>query len=191
MLLGVSFLQRNSVIAASSLITHISRRNKVFGAPMSQQKHRTAACLIIGDEVLKGRTHDTNSHFTAKQLYKLGINLERIEVIGDIQETIVSTVQRLSASHNYVFTSGGIGPTHDDITYLALARAFNDELTYHEPTLHLMNEYFKEKKPESLPLNEARRRMALLPSRSKVYTTEGLWVPLAVLENGCLTCMRK
>ncbi|KAI9319754.1 MoaB/Mog domain-containing protein [Dichotomocladium elegans] len=88
----------------------------------------TAACCIIGDEILNGRVKDTNSHFLAKFLFKLGIELKRVEVVGDDVEDIGSTVRRLSSMHDLVFTSGGIGVTHDDVSYQAIASAYGLEL---------------------------------------------------------------
>jgi molybdenum cofactor synthesis domain-containing protein len=87
-------------------------------------KKYTAACLIIGDEVLNGKTKDSNSHYLSKLCFSYGIQLKRIEVIPDDCGDIVKSVKNLVAAHDFVFTSGGIGPTHDDITYKSIAKAF-------------------------------------------------------------------
>ncbi|KAJ8651720.1 hypothetical protein O0I10_012708 [Lichtheimia ornata] len=95
----------------------------------------TAACCIIGDEILNGKTQDTNSRYLAKFLFQMGIELKRIEVVGDDAEAIESTVRRLSSMHDFVFTSGGIGVTHDDISYGAIAQAYQLELRL-DPDTH-------------------------------------------------------
>ena len=85
---------------------------------------KTAAMLVIGDEILSGRTQDTNSHYVARQLAMQGIDLKEVRVVGDIEEEIVAALNALRARNDFVFTTGGIGPTHDDITADAVARAF-------------------------------------------------------------------
>ena len=85
----------------------------------------TAGLIIIGDEILSGRTQDTNSNFIANKLVKAGIKLEQIRTIQDSQKTIIDTVKAFHKSYTYVFTTGGIGPTHDDITSESIAIAFN------------------------------------------------------------------
>lgn len=133
---------------------------------------RTAACLIIGDEVLNGKTHDSNSNTMAKLCFELGIEMKRVEVIPDDEETIVETVRRLSRTYDWVVTSGGIGPTPDDITYASLARAFHAEpLEYNQETIRRMDIGNKRRfgdvqVPEEVVT--ARRRMALFPSKAEV-----------------------
>ncbi|KAI7876244.1 Molybdopterin binding protein [Lichtheimia hyalospora FSU 10163] len=95
----------------------------------------TAACCIIGDEILNGKTQDTNSRYLAKFLFQMGIELKRIEVVGDDAEAIQITIRRLSSMHDFVFTSGGIGVTHDDISYGAIAQAYQLELRL-DPDTH-------------------------------------------------------
>ena len=89
----------------------------------------TAGILIIGDEILSGRTQDTNANFIAKNLTISGIKLEEIRVIQDEKKIIIDTVKFFSETYNYVFTTGGIGPTHDDITSESLAEAFKKILS--------------------------------------------------------------
>ncbi|CEM23947.1 unnamed protein product [Vitrella brassicaformis CCMP3155] len=144
---------------------------------------KTAAALIIGDEVLRGKTLDTNSHTLAKLLFRCGVTLRKIEVISDEIEVISEAVKRLSDTHDILFTSGGIGPTHDDMTYEAIGQAFDAPLEYHQPTLAAMEDFYAQKHPDHLPLNDARKRMALIPAGSTVYNTEGLWVPLVRVRN--------
>ncbi|MBY0396627.1 MAG: competence/damage-inducible protein A, partial [Thermoleophilia bacterium] len=84
----------------------------------------TAAILIIGDEILSGRTRDANAHFLAGELVRIGIDLHEIRVVRDIPERIAAAVNQMRSLYTHVFTSGGIGPTHDDITAEAIAEAF-------------------------------------------------------------------
>jgi molybdenum cofactor synthesis domain-containing protein len=142
----------------------------------------TAAGLIIGDEILTGKCADKNSKALANMLFERGVSLQTIEVIPDNSDVIAEHAKALSEKYDYVFTSGGIGPTHDDRTYAALAGAFNSELAYHEPTILKLAKYLKERVP-AVDLNEARMKMALLPRRAQVIEIENLWVPLVVLKN--------
>ncbi|KAG9074486.1 hypothetical protein FS749_013952, partial [Ceratobasidium sp. UAMH 11750] len=96
---------------------------------------KTAACLVIGDEILNGKTHDSNSNYFAKFCFERGVALKRTEVIADIEEEIVEASRRMVQKYDFVVTSGGIGPTHDDITYSSLAIAFNLPLALHQPTI--------------------------------------------------------
>ncbi|GLD96253.1 hypothetical protein PINS_up004936 [Pythium insidiosum] len=144
-----------------------------------------AALCVIGNEVLTGKTQDTNSHFVAKFMYRRGIDLVRVVVIPDELDTIASTVKDLSdlvGPSGYVLTTGGIGPTHDDITYEGVAKAFGKGVELHQPTVdglrqHMLNRGY----PES-SVNEDRLRMATLPAGCKTLSTAS-WVPIAVMEN--------
>ncbi len=118
----------------------------------------TAALVIIGDEILSGRTQDANLSYIATWLGKLGIQMAEARVVPDRQEAIVEAVNALRAAHDYVFTTGGIGPTHDDITADAIAAAFGVEIHYHEEALALLQAHY-----EAGQLNEARLRMARIP----------------------------
>lgn len=137
-----------------------------------------AAALIIGDEILSGKTLDTNTQTLARHLNSLGITLHQTRTIQDDIGIISNTLKQLSTSHNIVFTSGGIGPTHDDVTYESVAQAFGREISRHEETIQRM----KEVQPE-MEINAARMRMALLPSECDVFWTDGLWVPLVRVQN--------
>lgn len=117
----------------------------------------TAAVLIIGNEILSGRTQDANLQYLAKRMGELGIRLKHVRVIPDEREEIISCVRELAAAHTYVFTTGGIGFTHDDITASSIAAAFDVILEEHPEALHLLRDYYGDS------LNEARRRMALIP----------------------------
>jgi len=117
----------------------------------------TAAVLIIGDEVLSGRTQDTNLNTIARFLAALGIDLVEARTIGDRKGQIVDSLNALRTGHDYVFTTGGIGPTHDDITADAVATAFGVALPEHPVALAILKRRYAE------ALNTARRRMARIP----------------------------
>lgn len=142
----------------------------------------TAAALIIGDEILTGKTQDQNTHMLAQLLFEQGVDLTRVVTILDDVETIANDVLSLSKVHDYVFTSGGIGPTHDDKTYEGVAKAFGRPLRLHEEALHQLLTNMQRYHPEHR-VTEARKRMALLPDPCEVIWTPHLWVPLVVVEN--------
>ncbi len=117
----------------------------------------TAAVLIIGDEVLSGRTQDTNSNVIARFLAALGIDLLECRTVGDRKAQIVDGLNTLRAAHDYVFTTGGIGPTHDDITADAVASAFGVALPEHPEAIAVLERRYGD------DFNAARRRMARIP----------------------------
>ena|SRR6202789_545097 len=118
----------------------------------------TAAVLVIGDEILSGRTQDTNTATIAKFLGALGIDLKEARVVPDVQGEIVAALDALRARYTYVFTTGGIGPTHDDITADAIAAAFGTGIDYHPEALALLAARYKPGE-----FNEMRKRMARIP----------------------------
>lgn len=164
----------------------------------SRQVH-TAACLIIGDEVLGGKTVDTNSAFMAKWCFSLGINLKRVEVIADDEDEIIEAVRRMSDRYDFVVTSGGIGPTHDDITYQSIAKAFSLPLKLHDVAYEKMKRLSKPHPAQpdfswdvDSPAKKAKLRMIELPTDDSrdialqaVFPREDLWVPVAIV-NGNL-----
>lgn len=119
----------------------------------------TAAVLVIGDEILSGRTRDTNSGHIAAFLTQMGIDLREIRVVPDIEERIVEALDALRSACTYVFTTGGIGPTHDDITADAVARAFGVAIEHHPDAVDILRQHYVT--PEEL--TEARLRMARIP----------------------------
>ncbi|KAI2783594.1 molybdopterin binding domain-containing protein [Daldinia loculata] len=155
----------------------------------------TAACLIIGDEVLGGKTTDTNSAYMAKWCFSLGINLKRVEVVEDDEDEIVEAVRRMSDRYDFVVTSGGIGPTHDDITYQSIAKAFDLKLILHEEAYERMKKLTKPSKSHpnfswdvDSPAKTARLRMVYLPidesrdlAKQALFTRDDLWVPISVV----------
>ncbi|GAA0290161.1 competence/damage-inducible protein A [Rhodovulum strictum] len=120
----------------------------------------TAAMLVIGDEILSGRTRDANMHFLASELVKHGIRLSEVRIVPDIEPRIVEALNALRAAYDTVFTSGGIGPTHDDITADAVAKAFGVGIDVREDARALMQDYCDRMGRD---LNEARLRMARIP----------------------------
>lgn len=117
----------------------------------------TAAILIIGNEILSGRTQDVNVQFIAQRLARLGIKLEEVRVVPDVRARIVNAVNELRAAYTCLFTTGGIGPTHDDITSECIAEAFGVPLVLHEETAEIMRQAWGERG------NTARLRMAMMP----------------------------
>jgi molybdenum cofactor synthesis domain-containing protein len=130
--------------------------------PPNGTRHVTACVLIIGNEILSGRTQDSNIAYLAIGLNKVGIRLVEARVIPDVPDTIIATVNEIRAKHDYVFTTGGIGPTHDDITAECVARAFGVKLALDpEAKRRLEARYRSMGRPAEL--NEARLRMAYVP----------------------------
>ncbi len=125
----------------------------------------TAAVLLIGDEVLSGRTKDKNLGFIADYLTALGIDLKEARVVADDENDIVAAVNALRVRYTYVFTTGGIGPTHDDITADAMAKAFGVGISHHPEAVKILTEYFVQIGREA---NEARMRMARVPDGAEL-----------------------
>ena len=126
----------------------------------AQPKSVTAAMIIIGNEVLSGRTQDKNLAFVAQMLGEIGVDMQEARIIPDVLETVVATVNELRARHDYVFTSGGIGPTHDDITADCIAAAFEVKLEKHTLAMQALQAHYDAQEAD---FNEARQRMARIP----------------------------
>lgn len=120
----------------------------------------TAAMLVIGDEILSGRTRDGNTHYLAGELSQRGIRLMEARVVADDQASIVAAVNALRAAYDHVFTSGGIGPTHDDITADAIAVAFGVPIGHRADAMALLQAHYDR---SGLPFTDARKRMARIP----------------------------
>jgi molybdenum cofactor synthesis domain-containing protein len=125
---------------------------------LSQSEAVAAAVLVIGDEILSGRTQDTNTTYIARFLGALGIDVREARVVPDVQDEIVAALNALRARYTYVFTTGGIGPTHDDITADAVAAAFGVGIDYHPEAMALLGARYKPGE-----FNEMRKRMARIP----------------------------
>jgi molybdenum cofactor synthesis domain-containing protein len=145
---------------------------------MSQDSPATAAILVIGDEILSGRTKDKNIGFIADYLVRLGIDLREARIVPDLEEDIIAAVNALRRRYTYLFTTGGIGPTHDDITADSVAKAFGVELCEDERIIARMLERMK---PEDL--NPARRRMARVPRGAALVDNPISKVPGFQIEN--------
>lgn len=120
----------------------------------------TAAMLVIGDEILSGRTRDANMHFLAGELTKHGIDLKQVRVVSDDPDAIIDAARALSDSHDVVFTSGGIGPTHDDITADCIAAAFGVSIDVRDDARKILEDHYQRSGHE---MNAARLRMARIP----------------------------
>ncbi len=129
----------------------------------SSEQLVTAAVLVIGDEILSGRTKDKNIGYIAEYMTNIGIDLREVRVVPDIHEEIVAALNALRARYTYVFTTGGIGPTHDDITADAVAAAFGVSIDHDPRAVAMLAERFP---PEQL--NEARMRMARIPAGAEL-----------------------
>ena len=144
-----------------------------------QQTDRITACLIIiGNEVLSGRTQDANLAIVGKKCDVLGIRLTEARVIADVEADIVDTVNACRRLFTYVFTTGGIGPTHDDITAAALARAFDVELLRNEEAVNALDRYY-----EPGRLTDARLKMADIPAGARLIDNPVSGAPGFQLEN--------
>src|SRR3954470_6806761 len=141
---------------------------------MSEQRVWTAALAVIGDEILSGRTQDKNVAQLATWLNVQGIRLAEVRIVPDVTERIVEAVNALRASHDYLFTTGGIGPTHDDITVDAIAAAFGVPVVVHPEARAILEDYYRGR-PGGL--NEARLRMARVPEGAELIANPSSGAP--------------
>lgn len=140
----------------------------------------TAAMLVIGDEILSGRTRDSNMHHLAGELTKAGIDLREVRVVTDEAPAIIAAVRSLSVHHDHVFTSGGIGPTHDDITAEAVARAFGQTAPPRADALKLLADHYAARGVE---FTDARKRMARVPEGASLIDNPVSVAPGFSIEN--------
>ncbi|MCB2136379.1 MAG: competence/damage-inducible protein A [Rhodobacteraceae bacterium] len=140
----------------------------------------TAAILIIGDEILSGRTRDANMHYLAGELNRIGIALKEVRVVSDVHGAIVAAVNALRATYTHVFTSGGIGPTHDDITADAVAAAFRTSIGIREDARTLLAQHYER---NGMEFNAARQRMARIPDGARLIDNPISVAPGFSLEN--------
>ena len=145
---------------------------------MSKKTKVNAAILIIGNEILSGRTQDTNTSTLALWLNSIGVKVQEVKVIPDVEETIVNSVNHLRKIYDYVFTTGGIGPTHDDITAESIAKAFNLEYEIHKEGYKLLEKYYK-----SGEFNEGRQKMIWMPKNAKLISNPTSGAPGFNVEN--------
>ncbi len=140
----------------------------------------TAAMLVIGDEILSGRTRDANMHYLAHELTKQGIDLKEVRIVSDDAAAIEAAVKALSEAHDHVFTSGGIGPTHDDITADCIARAFGAAIDVRDDARALLEAHYDN---SGLELNAARLRMARIPDGAALIDNPVSTAPGFIIEN--------
>jgi molybdenum cofactor synthesis domain-containing protein len=152
----------------------------------------TAAILVIGDEILSGRTKDKNIGYIAEYLTNIGIDLQEVRVVSDEEKEIVDALNALRNRYTYVFTTGGIGPTHDDITADSVAKAFGVSIDVDPRARKLMEERFAARGVE---MNEARLRMARIPAGAELVENKqsgapGFWIGNVIVMAGVPSIMQ-
>jgi molybdenum cofactor synthesis domain-containing protein len=152
----------------------------------------TAALLVIGDEILSGRTKDKNIGYVAEYLAAIGVDLKEVRVVADDEPAIVEALNALRGRYTYVFTTGGIGPTHDDITADSVAKAFGVSIDHDPRALALLRERFAKSGTE---MNDARMRMARIPKGAelvinKVSSAPGFWIGNVIVMAGVPAIMQ-
>ncbi len=140
----------------------------------------TAAMLVIGDEILSGRTRDANMHHLAGQLTEAGITLAEVRIVPDERDVIIAAVQALAAGYDSVFSSGGIGPTHDDITADCMAAAFGQSIDVRDDARAILQAHYDKAGTE---MNEARLRMARIPAQATLIDNPVSSAPGFTIEN--------
>ena len=147
---------------------------------MTQDQIVTAAMLVIGDEILSGRTKDKNIGLVADYLTELGIDLKEVRIVADERDDIIEAVNALRNKYDYVFTSGGIGPTHDDITAESVSAAFGVPCTHHPKAMKEMAEFYAK---QGLEFTESRKRMARTPEGADLIDNPISKAPGIKMEN--------
>lgn len=145
---------------------------------MTKAPHQNVAILVIGNEVLSGRTREANAWYAADAFFNVGCKLSEVAIVPDEHKIIVSTLKRLHQQYDAVITSGGIGPTHDDITMQSIADCFDVPLLEHDDTIQVMIDFYGE-----VALTEGRRRMARLPKGAQPVICEQSIAPGALINN--------
>jgi len=145
---------------------------------MTKNTKVNAAILIIGNEILSGRTQDTNTSTLATWLNSIGVKVGEVRVIPDIEKTIIDTLNFLRANYNYVFTSGGIGPTHDDITAESISKAFEIKYEIHKEAYKILEAYYKPGE-----FNDGRQKMVWMPENANLILNPTSGAPGFSVEN--------
>jgi molybdenum cofactor synthesis domain-containing protein len=161
-------------------------------SPSASPEIVTAAVLVIGDEILSGRTKDKNIGYIADYLTAIGIDLKEVRVVSDDETAVVDALNALRVKYTYVFTTGGIGPTHDDITADCIAKAFGVSIDHHPEAVAILKERMAKIGGE---LNEARLRMARIPNgaalvANKVSGAPGFWIGNVITMAGVPSIMQ-
>ncbi len=146
---------------------------------MKKKKKVNAAILIIGNEILSGRTQDKNIVFISNWLnLKCGITVSEVRIIPDVEKIIIENIKLLSRKYNYVFTTGGIGPTHDDITAQSIAKAFKIKYGYHKQAYKILENYYGKKR-----FNDGRKKMAKMPLKARLIFNPSSAAPGFITKN--------
>ena len=145
---------------------------------MTKNIQVSAAIIIIGNEILSGRTKDINTSTIATWLNQLGVRVQEVRVIPDVEAIIVSTINKLRKKYNYVFTTGGIGPTHDDITSQSISKAFGVKYGIHKEAYKILEDYYKKHE-----FSEGRKKMAWMPINAKLILNPTSGAPGFIMEN--------
>ena len=146
---------------------------------MRKKNKVNAAILIIGNEILSGRTQDKNVAFLSNWLNtNCGITVSEVRIIPDVEKTIIKNIRLLSNEFNYVFTTGGIGPTHDDITAKSIAKAFRVKYEYHKEAYKILESYYSKEK-----FNDGRKKMAKMPKKAKIIYNPSSAAPGFIIKN--------
>ena len=144
-----------------------------------KNKKVNAATLVIGNEILSGRTQDKNVAFISNWLNKnCGISVKEVRIIQDLENEIIKNIKNLSKNFNYVFTIGGIGPTHDDITSKSISKAFNVKYEFHKEAFQILEKYYGKQK-----FNLGRKKMAKMPRGSKLIYNPSSAAPGFMIKN--------
>ena len=145
---------------------------------MTNKKEIFAGIIVIGNEILSGRTQDTNTSTLSIWLNSLGIKVQEVRTVPDFEKIIIDTVNELRKKYNYIFTTGGIGPTHDDITALSISKAFNLKYGPHKEAMALLEKYYKPGE-----FNEGRQKMAWMPTNANLILNPTSGAPGFNVEN--------
>ena len=141
-------------------------------------KKISAAIVIIGNEILSGRTQDVNVSFLSKWLNNLGVSVGEVRIIEDNEESIINCIHDIKNNFKYIFTTGGIGPTHDDITSKSIAKAFNLPFGYHKEAYDILEKYYTPGE-----FNEGRKKMAKIPDKAALIYNPSSGAPGFIVEN--------
>ena len=145
---------------------------------MNKNTKVNASILIIGNEILSGRTQDTNTSTLATWLNSIGVKVEEVRIIPDIEKTIIDTLNFLRNTYDYVFTTGGIGPTHDDITAQSVAKAFGIKYEIHKEAFKILEKYYQPGE-----FNEGRQKMVWMPEKANLIINPTSGAPGFSVEN--------
>ena len=141
-------------------------------------KKTNAAIIVIGNEILSGRTKDENVSFLAKWFNSLGVRVSEVRIIEDKEESIIDCINQVKKKYKYIFTTGGIGPTHDDITSKSIAKIFKLKYGFHQEAYDILEKYYGKNK-----FNTGRKKMAKIPDKAKLIYNPSSGAPGFIVEN--------